>query len=160
MRFRVLISFIGLSLLSVGNPSLVLAADVKQGLGFAIDGQTVVVDGVRLQLAAIDAPKLNQWCEQDQIPYPCGSRAQLHLSSIAAYSALTCTIVGSATAQPLATCSTDTVKDLGGEMVRDGWAVPANTSDAYAAELREARAARRGIWAGEALDGTNAPRRN
>ena len=41
-----------------------------------VDGDTIKLRGVRIRLAGIDAPEMNQACTADGVPYACGVAAE------------------------------------------------------------------------------------
>jgi endonuclease YncB( thermonuclease family) len=115
---------------------------------FVIDGDTIVSDRVRIRLSGIDAPEMSQ---------PGGSQARTHLIRLIAG--------GAVRIEPIATDRYGrTVArvhaargDLGRIMVRDGYARAAYGAE-YAAEEREARRTRAGLWAGAGISSPAAHR--
>lgn len=144
---------------SVTEPQLQQGA---AGMARVINGDTIRVDGRAFRLWGIDAPEIIQACQQDGRNYACGREAAAYLRTLVSPGAGTGVSAASADAprivcvprtsdqfgRPAAICRLGDV-DLGGEMVRAGWALvfaPHGTD--YAAQEAEAREALRGLWAG------------
>jgi endonuclease YncB( thermonuclease family) len=117
-----------------------------------IDGDSLEVSGERIRLFGIDAPESRQACrDARRQSYACGREAARALSAFIAGRAVTCTPVDyDRYGRDVAICTAEG-RDLGDAMVRAGHAVEyARHSDGrYIAAEREARAGKRGIWAGE-----------
>lgn len=120
------------------------------GNAFVVDGDTLAISGVRVRLVDIDAPELDQTCIDNQgRDWPCGSQASSQLRALVRGHDLTC--------QPrshdkygrtLAICSLPDKTDVNAWMVQQGWAVSYDYANFYGARQAEAKAAKRGIWAG------------
>lgn len=120
------------------------------GNAFVVDGDTLAIAGVRIRLVDIDAPELDQSCRDGQgRDWPCGRQASNQLRSLVRGHDLTC--------QPrsrdqygctLATCSLPDKTDVNAWMVQQGWAVSYDYANIYGPQQTEAKAAKRGIWAG------------
>lgn len=112
-----------------------------------VDGDSLELGALRVRLVGIDAPELNQQCQGSEGNYACGQRARRHLQSlIIGQAAVECRSEGEDKYQRmLAECFTGSLS-LNAQMVRDGWAV--SYGDFLWLE-REARNARRGVWAGD-----------
>lgn len=95
----------------------------------AIDGDTIVTQGHRVRLAAIDAPELHQSCQLPSGPWACGEVARVSLQTLidAAWAYrqnITCENEGSDRyGRIVATCWAGGM-DLGAAMVGLGMAVP------------------------------------
>ena len=128
-----------------GRPSI-------QGPARVIDGDTIVVDGIRIRLEGIDAPESSQTClTRTGQTWPCGARASAVLARLVHDRNVVCTDRGLDRYQrTLATCWADNV-EINAEMVRLGfaWAF-VRYSTAYVGLEAAARIARAGIWDGEA----------
>lgn len=120
-----------------------------------IDGDSLTVrqDGapMTIRLTGLDAVEYRQDCvRSDGGTWPCGHEARRALEKLAGSEPLHCDIAAKYRyGRTLASCRTRPFPeglDLGGEMVRLGWAVA--TDDAYPVEEAAAQAARRGIWQG------------
>jgi endonuclease YncB( thermonuclease family) len=125
--------------------ALLMRGERIAGNAFAIDGDTLVVDGRRVRLRGLDAPELDQTCHRGAISYRCGEEARAALRALVERETVTCMTSGrDRFERALGTCSVRG-QDIGAAMVRRGLAV---SSRDYAEEEREARDAKRGIWAG------------
>ena len=114
---------------------------VIEGPAEVVDGGTLVVDGRTLRLAGIVAPGPRQKCLDGNLPWLCGAAARQHLRGLVGDRRVRCEL-----RRPgLAECRAGG-HDLGGAMVRDGWAVAGADGEPYAGLEQEARAARRGLW--------------
>ncbi|MCV0396634.1 MAG: thermonuclease family protein [Rhizobiaceae bacterium] len=109
------------------------------------DGDTVSMGGERMRLLGVDAPELGQTCRRAGADYRCGIEARDELRRL---------VAGGATCQGwrrdryrrlLVTCRRDG-DDLNARLVAGGWALAYGD---YEAQERQARSARRGLWAGD-----------
>ena len=120
-----------------------------------IDGDSLEVAGERIRLFGIDAPEARQQCRDAQgADYACGRDAARILTALIGGRPVSCTLVThDRYARDVATCEAKG-HDLGEAMVRAGYArdYARHSKGRYAAAERDARAARRGIWAGESDD--------
>lgn len=115
------------------------------GNAYAVDGDTIVMGSRRIRLRGLDAPELRQTCQRGVVAYRCGEEARAALRALIADRNVACAVRGRDRFQrDLATCEAGGA-DLGLTLVKRGLAV---AYGAYADEEREAREARRGIWAG------------
>jgi endonuclease YncB( thermonuclease family) len=129
-----------------------MAAAEPRGTARVTDGDTLVVDAVRVRLHGIDAPELAQRCGRDGGgDWACGQAAAAHLAALVAGREVRCEarerdVYG----RVVATCAADGI-DLGRRMVSEGlaWAYSRFSADYQAVEA-EARAAGRGLWQGDA----------
>jgi endonuclease YncB( thermonuclease family) len=124
----------------------------SEGYPRVVDGDTLVMNGKSIRLHGIDAPEREQVCfRADASPYFCGRTAADRLRQEISGAKVEC--VGrqhDAYRRQVATCTVNG-KDLGDAMVRSGWALdmPQYSGGRYLAAEIEARAAKRGLWAGE-----------
>jgi endonuclease YncB( thermonuclease family) len=122
---------------------------VENLVGFAsiVDGDTIRIRGQRIRLVGIDAPELHQTCrDASGRDWSCGRAARERLAALAASSTVTCSPNGhDRYGRILAVCSSSVGDDLGGKLVREGFAVA--YGDYRLAEL-SARLGARGLWAG------------
>jgi endonuclease YncB( thermonuclease family) len=122
------------------------------GPGQAIDGDTLVVAGVRVRLHGIDAPEVGQTCGGRELSrWPCGAAARDALTGLIAGQDIGCTGSSFDTyGRLLASCRAGG-RELNAEMVRNGlaWAY-VRYSQRYAALEAEARSRIVGVWAGRA----------
>ena len=116
-----------------------------------INGDSLEVAGERIRLFGIDAPEGRQQCRgangQD---YACGREAARILAALVGGRPGSCTLVThDQYARDVAT-SEAKGHDLGEAMVRTGYArdYARHSKGRYAAAERDARAAKRGMWAG------------
>lgn len=121
------------------------------GAARVVDGDSLEIAGVRLRLHGIDAPELEQDCrDANGKTYPCGRAALRALTAAIAGRSVTCTpAMVDQYDRDVATCAVGDL-DLGEAMVRGGYAIDyaRHSRGRYAAAERDARAARRGLWAG------------
>ena len=123
------------------------ADPVVAGRARISDGDSFHLGAERIRLLGIDAPELDQTCRDAKgAPWPCGRMARDFLATLVARKSLDCQPDGhDRFGRILATCSAGG-SDLGARMVAAGLAVSA---DDYGREEAAARAARRGLWAGQ-----------
>jgi endonuclease YncB( thermonuclease family) len=120
------------------------------GTAIVIDGDTLEMRGQRIRLDAIDAPESGQRClNQNGKPYRCGQKAAFALADRIGRGTVRCEPTGrDRYDRIIATCFRDAV-NLNGWMVREGWAVAFRKyGNDYVPDEDEARANRRGLWAG------------
>ncbi len=126
------------------------------GYARVIDGDTIVIGGRHIRLAAIDAPEQDQTCRNraGQL-YECGTVATLHLEAQIAGREVSCTQTDTDKyGRAVAYCSVGTL-DLGEFMVRAGMAIDYLRYDRggrYLAAEQDAREAARGIWQGPFME--------
>lgn len=115
------------------------------------DGDTLTVAGETIRLWGIDAPELHQDCTRDGSSYPCGEVARSVLTGLIGDSPLTCTIRDrDRYGRVVAVCATNNGAVVNRMMVRAGWAVDYAqfSRGTYAADEKDARRSRRGLWGG------------
>lgn len=111
-----------------------------------IDGDSLMVAGTEVRLWGIDAPELFQRCMRDGREVQCGREAARALIAMVAGQQVTCNRRDmDRFGRTVATCRVEAV-DLAQAMVSAGHAV---SFGGYYAEEAQARAGRRGLWAGE-----------
>jgi endonuclease YncB( thermonuclease family) len=115
-----------------------------------IDGDSFEIGAVGVRLFGVDAPEGRQSCTRGGRNWACGDDAAAELRRLVASSDVTCEQRDVDTyGRLVAVCRAGTT-DLGAAMVRAGLAIAYRRySDDYVNEEREARSARRGVWAGE-----------
>lgn len=137
--------------ISGGSASSSGGGSVIRGGAYALDGDSLIVDGQRLNLWAVDAPDFGNaqgWY----------SRAVLD-QLIGRNGSLTCTIKRRSSTTDRALCSNSRSGDVALAMLRAGWAIVlrserrqpgADTAllDAYDRAERDAMERRAGLWAG------------
>jgi len=119
------------------------------GKPWVIDGDTIDIAGVRVRLEGIDAPESEQTCSDAKgQPWPCGIKATQELRAYLGHGDVSCAPEGhDRYRRVLAVCSL-AGSDVNAWMVRQGWALAYGFAGTYQAQQDEARAAKRGIWAG------------
>ncbi|MBX9591511.1 MAG: thermonuclease family protein [Hyphomonadaceae bacterium] len=135
---------------SVANLSLIGGGKPVQGRAVALGADTLRVGSVGIKLAGIDAPEGEQRCGARG--WRCGAAAEAALSRLVSGRTVKCTLSGSdAAGRTLGQCAIGD-KDVGAELVRQGHVFAEGTLLVrYAAQEREARAAKAGLWsAGDA----------
>ncbi len=116
------------------------------GAAEAVDGDSVRLNGEDLRLQGIDAPELFQTCRVSGRETPCGREARAALRKLLSSGLATC--IGHERdryGRLLVVCRVRGI-DVNAAMVRDGQAV---SFGRYQPEESEAKAAYRGLWAGE-----------
>ena len=116
------------------------------------DGDSFRLGEHRYRLYGMDAPELHQDCKDAEgESWPCGVRARTELRRIIATDPLECrSIETDRYGRIVATCLAGH-RDVAEEMVRSGFAVAAGRPgkpSPYEEAQRQARAAKRGLWAG------------
>lgn len=115
-------------------------------------GEQLVIDGQQLRLWGIQMPQVEATCKLDNGYWPCGAYATAALLVQTRKGRIVCLEKGSAGQEAApAKCYTTrnlvTWKDMGRELVRDGWAMPRlKDSREYLPVAAEAETARRGLW--------------
>ncbi len=115
-----------------------------------IDGDSFEIGDTGVRLYGVDAPEGRQSCTRDGREWACGNEAARTLRGLIGDRSVTCTRRDVDTyGRIVAVCRSGAV-DLSAEMARSGFAVAYRRySNDYVGEENEARAARRGIWAGD-----------
>lgn len=140
---------------------LLFAAIVAAGLAPALaqaeavqlsDGDSFRLGGHRYRLHGIDAPELHQGCKDAQgRDWPCGTRARSELRRLIGTHPVECRAVTVDRFGRIVANCTAGGKDIAEEMVRSGYATVFTRSgfaSPYEKAQAEARAEKRGIWAG------------
>ena len=116
------------------------------GVAEAIDGDSLRMAGVEMRLRGLDAPELMQTCEVSKREVNCGREARSALRKFLTSGLVTC--IGEERdryGRLLVQCRVRGI-DINAAMVRDGQAVALG---GYEREESEAKAAYRGLWAGQ-----------
>lgn len=113
-----------------------------------VDGDSLRREGQEIRLHGVDAPEYRQTCQDVAgANYACGRRAREALRDIINRRDVHCVSVETDRFErAISTCTIGDL-DIGAEMVRKGWAIVIRSSR-YGAAEREARQAKRGMWAG------------
>ena len=119
---------------------------ILQGSAQVVDGDTLIVGGQRVRLAAIDAPEGRQTCVSDQ-EWRCGDEARSQLRRMIGTQPVRCEASGSDRyRRVVATCWIGST-NLNSEMVRQGWAMAYRRfGTQFVQQEDEAKRNRRGIW--------------
>jgi endonuclease YncB( thermonuclease family) len=123
---------------------------IVAGPATVIDGDSLSIAGWRIRLQGIDAPEWEQTCtDASGAAWACGRSAARELGLLIKGASLTC--------EPsefdrydrvLAVCALPDGTDVNAWLVRQGWAVAFGRSRHIASAEAEAKAAKRGLWAG------------
>ena len=118
----------------------------------AVDGDTLQLGSVRIRLHGIDAPESAQNCRAGGRLWACGQAATRALAGLVRGKRVACEQrERDRYGRIVAVCAV-AGRDLNASMVAEGWAFAYRRySRAYVTEETRARAARRGIWRGEAV---------
>lgn len=133
--------------LSLSAPAL---ADPIVGVPRVVDGDSLVIDGVRIRLHGIDAPERDQTCGIDPDRWDCGRESTRALTEMIDRTPVTCHERDvDRFGRIVAVCVVGDVL-LNSLMVSEGWAVAYRRySMDYVGEEDQARASGRGLWSGE-----------
>jgi endonuclease YncB( thermonuclease family) len=150
MRAKPILLLLGLTALIVAGERAAVAQQRLAGRAQVVDGDSLEIGDSRLRLFGIDAPEGRQSCTRQQRDWACGDEAARKLRSLVGERAITCTQRDTDEyGRIVAVCRSGNV-DLAAEMARSGFALAYRRySGDYVDEENEARAAVRGIWAGE-----------
>lgn len=116
------------------------------GSAHVIDGDSLRIGGEEIRLQGIDAPEGPQTCRRDGREWDCGEDSRRTLQRLIGNATVTCrSVERDQHARLLGRCEAGG-RDLNAAMVEAGMAV---AYGGYRDEERRAKAARRGLWAGE-----------
>ena len=127
------------------------------GTARVLDGDTIEITGQRIRLAAIDAPENDQTCGRPSRVsflgeiYECGQDAAALLAELMRGQTVICIPQDQDRYnRTIAVCGTPMTVDLGGAMVRRGWAVPylKYGGSIYLEQERQAKAEKLGMHSG------------
>ena len=116
-----------------------------------VDGDSLEVAGHRVRLFGIDAPESMQDCRDKRgRTYACGREARDALADTIGRQSVSCQPVGESYGRDVSMCTAGG-RDLSEAMVRSGHALELRqySRGRYSDAEREARSARRGLWAGD-----------
>ena len=136
---------------SLANLPLVGSGKALTGRAYATGADSLRIGGVAVKLSGIEAPESEQRCGAGANRWRCSAVAETALSRLVNGRRVSCAVSGSDEAgRALGQCSVGE-KDLGAELVRQGYVFADGGFLArYASQEREARAAKAGLWSGEA----------
>jgi len=153
LALAVVTSLVGVESSDARQPPLdPLGHAVVTGHAQAIDGDTIVVGGIRVRLEGIDAPEADQQCtDKHGRDWACGVEARRALARLVALAPVRCEERGlDKYRRVLGVCWVGAT-EINAELVRRGlaWAF-VRYSRSYSALEAEARSAGIGVWAGHA----------
>lgn len=124
------------------------------GHAWVVDGDSIRIAGVSIRLEGIDAPEWDQTCvDSNGQSWRCGLAARHQLREHIRGRELTCRPRAfDRYGRTVATCALPDGEDVNAWLVRQGFAIAAGFSKIYAGEEAEAKADKRGIWAGTFID--------
>ena len=125
------------------------AADSFSGIARAMDGDSLMVGEREVRLFGIDAPEFGQTCTKGGQPWACGEAAADQLSKLVTGRKLFCQAIDTdENGRTVARCTAGAV-DVNRAMVSSGYATAYRHYSAdYSPDEEQAKAAKRGIWAG------------
>lgn len=125
------------------------AVDVAtvEGRPRLVDGDSFFLGTREVRLEGIDAPEGRQTCRRNGAEVRCGEEAKRELQRLIGSRPITCAVDKKDQHGRLLSFCKSGDRDLNREMVENGFAVSFGSQ--YQAEERRARAAKRGLWAGE-----------
>ena len=143
-----------IGLIALGILAAIAARCAPVNVQGSVDGRPRLVDGdsffigqTEVRMQGIDAPEGRQSCLREGRPWRCGEDAKRTLQRLMAGAPIRCDIHSKDQhGRGLATCYAASGENLNARMVAEGFAV---SFGGYEREEREAKAARRGIWASE-----------
>jgi endonuclease YncB( thermonuclease family) len=124
------------------------------GLAQISDGDTIRIEGQHIRLLDIDAPELDQTCEDaNRKEWLCGASASNELRKYLRGRTINCQPRGfDKYHRVLATCTLSNGSDINAWLVQQGWAVTSGYAKVYETQESEARLAKRGIWQGSFME--------
>jgi endonuclease YncB( thermonuclease family) len=120
------------------------------GRAWIVDGDSIRIGGVSIRLEGIDAPEWDQTCtDANGKAWLCGQVATRRLRERTYGQSVACVPrARDRYGRVVATCTLPDGADLDAWLVREGLAIASGYSALYRDEEAEAKAAKRGIWAG------------
>lgn len=122
------------------------APEQVSGPARLIDGDSLFVGGSEVRLKGIDAPEGRQTCTRQGRSWDCGNAARDELQALIGGNQVNCKVSERDMHGRLLSYCSAGGRDLNGAMVGAGFAI---AFGGYASEEGQAKAARRGLWAGE-----------
>ena len=151
MRTHAIWLLVGTAAVSLGSEIACVPQERISGRAEITDGDSLEIGSTRVRLYGVDAVEGRQSCKRDDgRDWACGNESARKLRSLIGDRTVTCTRRDiDDYGRTVAVCRTGNV-DLSAEMARSGFATAYRRySKDYVDEENEARAARRGVWAGE-----------
>jgi endonuclease YncB( thermonuclease family) len=150
MRARASWLLFGVAALAVGTATHCVPQERISGRADVTDGDSLEIGSASVRLYGVDAPEGRQSCTRDGRPWACGDDAARKLRSLIGDRTVTCTQRDVDDYGRIVAVCRSGATDLAAEMARSGFATAYRRySNDYVDEESQARAARRGIWAGE-----------
>lgn len=146
-----------LGIFAAGIPAQAQDAAPSSGPAIVLDGSHLEVAGRRFKLYGIDAPDVDETCENaEHKEYPCGVEAREALVKLVERQTVTCQPRGpNQINEMLATCTLGGT-DLSGAMIDAGWAIADRTRTLSYEETEEkARTTKHGLWQGRFIPPAN-----
>ena len=146
---KILIALFLILLGCVSNQQMIIVGKAK-----VIDGDTLLVNSIKIRLAHIDAPELKQTClnKKTKRLIKCGENSKAALMSLIEGKNITCKKNGTDLyRRTIAECSFDIV-NINQYLIKHGWAVVYKSDRKYLAEQEYAKKLKKGIWKTEFQD--------
>jgi endonuclease YncB( thermonuclease family) len=146
-------SFVALAfaggLAALGSGIASAAADTLSGAATVVDAGTLEIQGTKVRLHGIDAPNDDTPCLRDAKPWKCGEAAKAALRTHIEGKTVNCTAVAAPDGSNAGADCKVGDENLNALLVREGWAMdrPSESKGAYKDAQKEAKKARRGVWA-------------
>ncbi|WP_244493301.1 thermonuclease family protein [Aureimonas sp. AU20] len=135
------------------------AAERIEGRATVVDGDTLAIEGTkaRIRLYGMDAPESSQTCDDAAGKrYLCGGRAAQYLADLIGRSGRVACFEEDRDryGRIVAECATPGNVVLNAAMVKAGWAIEYKqySDGRYSQEEAEAKAVKRGLWAGQFIE--------
>jgi endonuclease YncB( thermonuclease family) len=112
-----------------------------------VDGDSFFIGQTEVRMQGIDAPEGRQTCTREGREWRCGEDAKRKLQGLTGGQPIRCDVHSTDQhGRRLATCLSSNGTNLNAEMVAQGYAVAFGS---YEGEERQAKLARRGLWASD-----------
>src|SRR5688572_9192515 len=150
MRTHSIWLLVGTAAVGLGAASSCVPQERLSGRAQIIDGDSFEIGDTGVRLFGVDAPEGRQSCTRDGREWACGTEAERKLRSLIGGRSITCVQRDVDSYGRIVAVCRSGAADLSAEMARSGFATAYRRySSDYVDEENEARAARRGIWAGD-----------
>ena len=142
------ISFATAMLALIASAVTARAADIA-GVPKIQTADQISINNIRIKLAGVDAPALQQLClDAKGAPWKCGIAAHDALAAFVGTKPWSCHLMRlDRRARTLAKCTVDG-EDIHKWLVRNGWALAFHGVRTYEADQKQAQAAGAGLWQG------------